>query len=109
MIQRVPDEVIYMDIFIYWIITVAVIIAADLFARYKLGKDSLGYKALKIPRYIALLIGSVATILFILAVFADFKISQRTLTFFGVPYFAAWIFYITNMFRRLKAERIRRL
>ncbi|VFU17802.1 conserved membrane hypothetical protein [anaerobic digester metagenome] len=106
---KVPVEVIYMDIFLYLTITIVVVTGVDLFAKFKLGKSSLGYMALKVQRYIAYLICSAATILFVVSIFAGLEVSQSILTFFGVPYFTAWVYYLTAVFRRLKAERIRRL
>jgi len=109
MTDRMPADVIYMDVFFYWVMTMGVVLGADFFAKRRLGKSSLGYKALKIPRYTSYLIASVATILLVVGILADMSVNQQMLTFFGVPYFVAWVYYLVSVFRRIKAERVRRL
>ena len=109
MTDRVPADVIYMDVFMYWMLTMIVVMASDFYARRKLGRKSLGYKSLKVHKYIAFLIAAIATILFVASVAAKIEVTRQMMTYFGVPYFIACTYYLTTVFRRLKAERIRRL
>lgn len=103
--ESVASDVIVMDMVLYWLITILLLALADFYAKGKLGKDSLGFKALRIPKFIALTISSVATIIFCLLAFAGMVVSQDRLTYFGIPYFAVWVFYLCCVFRRVRAEK----
>lgn len=107
--ENVVKDVVIMDMAIYWILTIVILGGLDLYAKGKMGNTSLGYKALRIPKFAALCISSVATVIFVLSALLGLKISQTMLTYFGIPYFAVWVYYMCNVFRRVKAERVRRL
>ncbi|MEG1583513.1 MAG: hypothetical protein RR361_00495 [Anaerovorax sp.] len=109
MMEHVARDVIIMDMALYWLITIILLAFMDFYARRKLGRSSLGFKALRIPKFISLTISSAATILFVVMALLGVDISQKMLTYFGIPYFAIWVFYLCCVFRRVRAERIRRI
>lgn len=89
----------------YFIITVAVCMVLDLYAKKKLGVRALGYKILRIPRLASLGVASLITIAAIAATnYFGWQIKYTTLTYMGLPYFVIWIFFMVNVLRRVRAE-----
>ena len=97
-------EVIFVDILIYWVLSLAVVALGSLYGSKKLGKASEGYKALAMPRFLSLGLASAAAII-ILFVTMKVNVSSSVSTFFGVPFFAVWTFFLCCLFRRIRAER----
>lgn len=90
----------------YFIISVAFFMILDFYAKKKIGgKRMLGYKILRMPRFFSLVFVSAYTIvIFLLAQFEIISVSYSTLTYLGLPYFIAWIFFLVNVLRRVRAE-----
>jgi len=78
----------------------------DLYAQKKLGgKRSLGYKVLRLPKFIALSAASLYTIvLIVMSMYFDLAVKMSTETYLGLPYFIIWVFFLVNMMRRVRAE-----
>lgn len=105
MFEMVPSMVIMIDMGVYWLISVAVFAIMDLYARKKIGgKQMLGYKVLRMAKFLALIIVSAYTIVLIVIAMNGFTVTNNVLTYLGLPYFIAWIFFLINMLRRVKAE-----
>jgi len=100
----VSGDVVVIEILIYWLISAAVIVFTDMYARKKLGKKSLGYLSLRIPKFITVAIISIISIAIILYTRWNY-ISIETMTFLGVPYLGMWFYHIVVNFRRIRAER----
>ena len=99
----VSGEVVVIEILIYWLISAVVIIGVDFYARKKLGKESLGYLSLRIPKFIVVTIISVLSIAIILYTRWN-DISVEAMSFLGVPYLGLWFYYMVINFRRIRAE-----
>lgn len=105
MFETVPSMVIMVDMGGYWLISVAVVMLMDLYARKKIGgKEMLGYKVLRIPKFLVLITVSAYTIVLMVLAMNGFTVTNNVLTYLGLPYFIAWIFFLINMLRRVKAE-----
>lgn len=104
--QIAIGSVISMDMGIYFILTVVLVSVMDFYAQKKLGgKRSLGYKVLRIPRFICLSVASLYTIVLVIwGTYFDLAVTHATLTYLGLPYFVIWIFFLVNMMRRVRAE-----
>jgi len=100
----VSGEVVVIEILIYWLISAVVIVAIDFYAKKKLGKESLGYLSLRIPKFVTVTIISVLSIVIILYTRWN-DISVEAMSFIGVPYLGLWFFYVVINFRRVRAER----
>lgn len=90
----------------YFIITVAVCMILDFYARKKIGSHrALGYKILRFPRFICLGLASLISVAFFVAAnYFGWQIQYSTLTYLGLPYFVIWIFFMVNVMRRVRAE-----
>ena len=99
----VSGEVVVIEILIYWLISAAVIIIIDFYARKKLGKESLGYLSLRIPKFVTVTIISVLSIAIILYTRWN-DIPIEAISFIGVPYLGLWFYYMVVNFRRIRAE-----
>lgn len=105
MSKMVPSMVLAIDLGIYWIISIIVFSLMDVYAWKKMGgKQALGYKVLRIPKFLALITVSAYTIILLLMAIKGFTVSNTILTYLGLPYFLAWTFYLVNMLRRVRAE-----
>ncbi|MDR3072221.1 MAG: hypothetical protein LBU41_01885 [Clostridiales Family XIII bacterium] len=101
-------DVIMMDMMIYWILSIVLFQIMDFFAKKKLGgKNHEGYKVLRIPKFLAMSFVSLYAMGMLIYCFIkkDFTVSAQTLTFLGVPFYTAWVFFLINMLRRLRAEK----
>ncbi len=89
----------------YWIVSVAWFMLLDMYAAKKIGKQFLGYKILRVPRFFCLIFVSVITILVIvLSCWVGVQVSYSWLSYLGLPYFVSWVFFLVNVLRRVRAE-----
>lgn len=104
--QLISSTFLMMEIGVYWVVTVLVITILDLYAVKKLGGMSTpGYQLLRGQKMILLMVASLLTITaFVLGYFKIIQISRSTLTYFGIPYFMIWVYFLVNVLRRVKAE-----
>ena len=100
----ISGEVVVIEVLIYWLISAAVITFTDLYARKKLGKKSLGYLSLRIPKFTIVAIISAFSIAIILYTRWNY-ISIEAMSFLGIPYLGMWFYYLVINFRRIRAER----
>ena len=90
----------------FWIFSILFISIIDYYAAKKLGgKRMLAYKILRMPRFFSLVFVSAYTIVFFVMCMSEVSIKYTTLTFLGIPYFVAWMFFFINVVRRIKAEK----
>lgn len=90
----------------YFIISIALFLIMDYYARKKIGgKQMLGYKILRIPKFFSMLVVSGYTIvIFVLCRFGVVQLTYSTMTYLGILYFVVWVFYLVNVLRRVRAE-----
>lgn len=95
-----------LDIIIYCVASMMILFAIDWYAIKKIGgKNRAGYKILKVPKAMAIwVIAGFTLIIGFLCMFTDLTISRYVLTYFGMPYFLALLYYMITVFRRVKAE-----
>ncbi len=106
--QMVGGNVITIDLLIYWVISVALFAALDFYASKRLGgRKTLGFKALRIPKFISLAAVSAISIILMILFSTGYKIEFGIMTFLGVPYFAMWVFYLSCVLRRIRSEKRR--
>ena len=106
--QMVGGEVVLIDILLYFAISLAVFAILDLYAGKRLGgKQALGYQALRIPKFISLMTVGVVSVVIGVLFFGGLTVKGSSVTFFGVPYFSMWLFYMVCVFRRIRAEKNR--
>lgn len=100
-----PD-VIMMEILIYCVGSLVILFLMDFYAVRKIGsKRRLGYQALKGIRGIStLIICGFTVVIGFLCLTQDFSCTRGTLSYFGLPYLIALLFYLIKMFRRVRAE-----
>ena len=104
--QMIGGEVVLIDIVIYFAISLAWYGLLDLFARKKLGGSATpGYQALRFPKFISLTVVSAVSLILGIFFMGGLTVKASTATYFGVPYFAMWVFYLVCVLRRLRAER----
>lgn len=101
----VPTDVIMVDVIMYWIMSCVAILVVDFYAKKKLGKGTLGYKTLGIPKFLSLMTCSGFALLFAILAMSGYQISQNVLTFLGIPFFALSTFFMISVFRRIRAEK----
>ena len=106
----VSTQAIMMEILIYGFVSILILLLMDAYAAKRIGdKTSLGYKVLRVPKYVSLLIICGFTLVIgLLCMYADFSVTRRTLTYLGLPYFIALVYYMIKMLRRVKSETKRR-
>ena len=104
------SDVIMMETLIYAIASFFILILLDFYAAKKIGdRRRPAYKALRIHKSIAFFIVAVVTaVIAILCLFMDLSVSRATLTYFGLPYFRAVVYYMVKVFRRVRSEIRRR-
>lgn len=100
------SSVIMTEIIIYAIASILILMLMDFYAQKKIGnKMVLGYKILRIPKYVSLfIICGFTLIIGLLCMYADLSVTRGTLTYFGMPYFIALVYYLVKMLRRVRAE-----
>jgi small-conductance mechanosensitive channel len=106
MIMEANSSVIMMEIIIYFVVSFFLLILMDWYAGKKIGnKNRMGYKILRIPKVIALFIITIFTLVIgVLCLWKDLTVSRYTLTYFGLPYFLALVYYMVKMLRRVRSE-----
>ena len=99
-------DVILMELLIYCAMSLILISLMNMYAVRKLGgKDALGYKVLRLSRFISLsMVGVYTLVLSYWTRFGGLEVSRQTLIFLGLPYFIIWSFYLMNILRRVRAE-----
>lgn len=102
-------SVIMVDVLIYFIVTIVVLGVLDLYAAKKLGgKERLGYKALRIPKFFCLMIASgISVVIGTLCWAKGLTVTAKAETFLGIPYLVIWFYYMTTVLRRIRAEKSR--
>ena len=100
------SDVIMWEVIVYFVASLLILFIMDWDASFKSGgKSRPGYIALKGHRGIAILIMAAFTVIVgMLCLMADFTCSRGTLTYFGLPYLVALVYYMVKMFRRVRAE-----
>jgi hypothetical protein len=106
MIMVANSTVIMMEVIIYFVVSFFLLILMDWYAGKKIGnKNRMGYKILRIPKVISLFIITIFTLVIgALCLYADLSVSRYTLTYFGLPYFLALVYFLVKMLRRVKSE-----
>lgn len=104
------SNVIMMELTIYVVASIFIIVLIDAYAAKKLGdRRRPSYQSLKVHKAVAfLIIGFFSVIIGILCLFKDLSVSRYTLTYFGLPYFLALVYYMVKVFRRVRSEARRR-
>ena len=101
------SEVIMMELLVYCVPSLVILYLMEFYAAKRIGdKRHLGYKILRIPKFISMVI--IVGFTFVMGMLclykADFSVTRSTLTYFGIPYFAALFYYLIKMLRRVRAE-----
>jgi len=100
----VTGSVMITDVLIYAGITLILLSVFDMYAARKMGKESDGFKVLRMPKFWCLAAASVYSIALLGANLAGVSISYKLETFLGLPYFAIWCYYMITTMHRVKAE-----
>ena len=100
------SDVIMWEVIIYFVGSLLILFIMDWYASYKIGgKSRPGYIALKGHRGIAVLIMAAFTaVVGMLCLMRDFTCTRGTLSYFGLPYLVALLYYMVKVFRRVRAE-----
>lgn len=100
------SDVIMTEVVIYALASLVILLLMDFYAAKRIGnKHSMGYKILRIPKYVSLfIICGFTLVIGLLCMYADLSVSRGTLTYFGLPYFIGLVYYMVKMLRRVKAE-----
>ncbi len=111
LLEVASSDVIMVELLIYCAASIVILMLMSAFAKKKLGGERMpGYQALSGVRTISVMICCGFTfIVGMLCLTQDFSCTRGTLTYFGLPYLLALIFYMFQMFGRIKAEKGRRL
>ena len=104
------SDVIMMDVMIYAIASILIVALLDAYAAKKIGdRRRPAYQALKTHKALTFLIIAVFTLVIgVLCMVKDLSVSRYTLTYFGLPYFIALVYYMVKVFRRVRSEARRR-
>jgi hypothetical protein len=105
----IPFETVLSNIFIYLSISFVAIFILGKYAKIRLKERPIAYNMLRLTRQAAFLICLVGTVIIIGTKFIGVEYTQKSLSYLSLPYFVAIAFYAVNVFRRIKAERERRL
>ncbi len=100
------SDVIMWEVIIYFVVSLLILFIMDWYASYKIGgKSRPGYIALRGHRGIAVLImAGFTAVVGMLCLMTDFTCTRGTLSYFGLPYLIALVYYMVKMFRRVRAE-----
>jgi hypothetical protein len=99
------SDVIMMDIIIYAFVSLVLFQLMDFYAKKKLGgKNTTGFKALRFPKWLSLMIVSLFSIGIVVAARFGFTVRASTLTYFGIPYFVMWFYFLVSVLRRIRSE-----
>ena len=100
------SDVIMWEVIIYFVVSLLILFIIDWYASFKIGgKNRPGYIALKGHRGISVLIMAAFTaVVGMLCLMRDFTCTRGTLSYFGLPYLVALLYYMVKVFRRVRAE-----
>ena len=100
------SDVIMWEVILYFVGSLLILFIIDWYASFKIGGRSRpGYIALKGHRGIAIMIMAAFTVVVgMLCLMRDFTCTRGTLTYFGLPYLIALLYYMVKVFRRVRAE-----
>ena len=100
------SDVIMWEVIIYFVVSLLILFIIDWYASFKIGgKNRPGYIALKGHRGISVLIMAAFTaVVGMLCLMRDFTRTRGTLSYFGLPYLVALLYYMVKVFRRVRAE-----
>ena len=100
------SDVIMWEVILYFVGSLLILFIIDWYASYKIGGRSRpGYIALKGHRGIAIMIMAAFTVVVgMLCLMRGFTCTRGTLTYFGLPYLIALLYYMVKVFRRVRAE-----
>lgn len=104
------SQVIMTEVVIYGIASILILLLMDFYAAKKLGKLTMEYKVLRMPKYVSLfIICGFTVVIGVLCMYkTDFSVTRQTLTYFGIPYFIGLVYYLVKMLRRVQSETKRR-
>ena len=104
------SNVIMTEIMIYVIASILIVVLFDAYAAKKIGdRRRPAYQALKPHKAITFMIIAVfSAVIGGLCMFKDLSVTRSTLTYFGLPYFIALVYYMVKVFRRVRSESRRR-
>jgi hypothetical protein len=88
----------------YYLITLAAVQLTGRLVRKKAGAGSPPDRAMKAPRFLALLIMSASGVA-VIALVMNGKMTATLQTYIGVPYFAVMVYTMTTYFRQMKRLR----
>lgn len=104
--QIIGSEVVLFDIVIYFSVSIGWYGILDHYAKKKLGGSATpGYQALRIPKFISLLVVSAVSVLVGAFTMLGGSMRETTSSFLGIPYLSMWVFYLVVVLRRIRAER----
>lgn len=100
------SDVVMWEVIIYFVASLLILFIIDWYAVYKIGgKQRPGYQMLRGHRGIAIMIMAAFTVVIgMLCLMMDFTVTRGTLTYFGLPYLVALVYYMVKVFRRVRAE-----
>ena len=100
------SDVIMWEVIIYFVASLLILFIIDWYASFKIGgKNRPGYIALKGHRGISIMIMAAFTVVVgMLCLMKDFSCTRGTLSYFGLPYLVALLYYMVKVFRRVRAE-----
>ena len=100
-----PD-VVMVEVLIYWIGSILFILFFDWYAARRIGgRNLIGYQVLKAPRMVSILIITVFTLTIgVLCLTRNFTVTRGILSYFGIPYLIAVLYFMIKVFRRVRAE-----
>ncbi len=103
----VSSSAIIFEVGTYWVFSMLFLTALDIFAMKRIpgGRRALGYRILRFLRFFSLVAVSLVTIIVFVLCMNGLEVQSSTLTFFGVPYFIVWVFFLINVLQRVRAER----
>lgn len=105
-VMQVSSTRILMEVMLYLVVSLLLITLIDWYVAKKVGgKRMWGYRILRPHKTLSILIVAFFTLIIgILCLFKDLTISRFTLTYFGLPYYLAVLYYLIKAFRRIRAE-----
>ena len=105
------NQVIMTEVLIYGVASIILILLLELLAAKAIwDRQSMEYKILRIPRFTAIFVGCMFTVVIgVICLYnQEFSVTRSTLTYFGLPYFIAVFYYLVKMLRRVRSVQKRR-
>ena len=107
-VLTIGNEFAVLEVIFFWIASFALFEVLDLYAARKMGgKTTDGFKALRMRKFVSLIIVSIVSVFAGGYFIRGGEVAITTMTFLGVPYLAMWFFYMVSVLRRVKAEKSR--